>query len=270
MSQINQRIRHQDAAALAQGYSKKMRAVEIASISLFFLGEAYFVWRAAPHFVEHPWLICVAAFLGFLAADFVSGFVHWMADSWGSTELPLLGPALIRPFREHHVDPKAITRHDFIETNGNNCLISLPVLLATALMPLDHPWLLGAAVFMASMVWFVMLTNQFHKWAHLEEGEAPKLIAALQATRLILSRPHHQLHHTAPYHTYYCITTGWLNWPLHHSRFFRGLERVITATSGMVPRADDIGKEAAVLLVDAEAPVAEREERASRAANQAS
>lgn len=270
MSQINQRIRHQDAAALAQGYSKKMRAVEIASISLFFLGEAYFVWRAAPHFAEHPWLICVAAFLGFLAADFVSGFVHWMADSWGSTELPLLGPALIRPFREHHVDPKAITRHDFIETNGNNCLISLPVLLATALMPLDHPWLLGAAVFMASMVWFVMLTNQFHKWAHLEEGEAPKLIAALQASRLILSRPHHQLHHTAPYHTYYCITTGWLNWPLHHSRFFRGLERVITATSGMVPRADDIGKEAAVLLVDAEAPVAEFEKRASRAANQAS
>lgn len=249
MSNVNARIRQQDATELAHGYSKTMRMVEILSIVLFFAGEAYIAWRVLPHLSAHPWLIGVAAFVGYLGADFVSGLVHWMADTWGSTKMPIIGPALLRPFREHHVDPKAITRHDFIETNGNNCMVSLSVILIGVFLPLESPWALGFTVFIASMVWFVMLTNQFHKWAHLDEQDTPPLIAFLQKSRLILSRPHHQIHHTPPYHSYYCITTGWLNWPLHVTRFYRGLERAITATTGLLPRADDIGEEAAAALV---------------------
>ena len=59
------------------------------------------------------WLLPVIAVLAYLAADFISGFVHFLADNFGSSEMPVIGPHFIGAFREHHVDPKGITRHDF-------------------------------------------------------------------------------------------------------------------------------------------------------------
>ena len=52
--------------------------------------------------------------------------------------------------------------------------------------------------------------------------------------------------HKAPFAKYYCITVGWLNWPLTKLHFFPAMERVVTAWLGWLPRQDDIGTEAAL------------------------
>lgn len=173
------------------------------------------------------WLLPVLAVLAYLGADLLSGFVHFLADNFGSYETPVIGPGFIDAFREHHVDPKGITTHDFVDTNGNNSLVAVPAMLLV--------WL---AVPVASTVWGYLfgtfflflclatfLTNQFHKWAHMESP--PAIPAWLQRRGVILSAEHHDIHHESPYDTYYCITAGFWNPLLDKTRFFERTERLI-------------------------------------------
>jgi ubiquitin-conjugating enzyme E2 variant len=245
-NELKNQLRQQDATALAQGYSPAIRAMEIASIVTFVTLEAALVWRLWGSAHTSPWLLLSAVLLGYLAADFVSGLVHWMGDTWGSTEMPVLGKAFIRPFREHHVDEKAITRHDFVETNGNNCLVSIPVAILAVALPHSSPGWVFVSTFLGAMIFWVMATNQFHKWSHMDEPSA--LVGFLQRVHLILPPDHHRVHHTAPYNKYYCITVGWMNKPLMMIAFFPTMERLITWATGMLPRKDDIGTEAALEL----------------------
>jgi ubiquitin-conjugating enzyme E2 variant len=195
------------------------------------------------HHILTPSSILFALGVGYILADFASGFVHFLGDTFGSEYTPILGKAFIFPFREHHVDPEAITRHGFIETNGHNCLVSLPVMVILA-----H----GVALYTASPMvafWFVVayalvigvfMTNQFHKWAHMKCP--PVVIAWLQKTRLILSPKHHQIHHTSPFTRYYCITTGWLNLFLDVTNFFPLSKAVIRRIPFMLRPAEEYAK----------------------------
>jgi hypothetical protein len=171
-------------------------------------------------------LVLVLPIVGYVLADFFSGFVHFLGDTFGTEDIPFFGPNFIRPFRSHHVDEKEITRHSFLEVNGTNCLMSLLVLI-----PVFY-WLPVMSAFtyfmVGEVVWFLLfsifLTNQIHKWAH--QDNPPALIVFLQRYRIILSPEHHQVHHTAPFATYYCITSGWLNAALQKIHFFDGIERI--------------------------------------------
>lgn len=185
---------------------------------------------------DRLWLIALAAVAGYVAADFLSGLAHWAFDTWGSAATPLIGEGFIRPFREHHDDAESITRHDFVETNGNNCLAAIPVLAVAAVAPVGT----RSGVFVAAFLLFaslaVIATNQFHKWAHTDDPGP--LVRWLQRWHLILPADHHRAHHEAPHTTNYCITTGWMNPLLTAIGFHRRLERVIMGITGTEARGD--------------------------------
>lgn len=167
--------------------------------------------------------------LGWLAADFITGLIHWGFDTYGSQTMPFLGRAFIKPFRDHHTDPKEMTTHSLTVTIGNTCIAATPA--AAAFL---YPLVFGTpsdtfrlfAFFSALTIFGTVLTNQFHKWAHLDNPSG--WIVFLQKSKLILGPKHHHVHHTKPHDTYYCITNGWMDAFLHKINFWRGMETMVS------------------------------------------
>lgn len=153
---------------------------------------------------------------------------------------PLVGARYIRPFREHHWDPHAMTRHDFVETNDSSCVAALPLLTVAAALPEDaRGWALAHAV-PVFIAFGMLITNQCHKWAHLSRGDTPHLVRLAQGLRLILRPEDHVRHHVRPFDSHYCTAAGWLNGPLAAIGFFPALERVIVALTRTCAREDDL------------------------------
>ncbi len=188
------------------------------------LGRAAQIWRDAS--TPLAGVLAVAAVLaGYVSADLVTGLVHWAGDRLGTAATPVLGPALIAPFRAHHEEPEAMTRHGFVELCGASFLLVSPAWVLTWLVPGE---VLGAhasvalRAFMLSLGVFTGITNQLHCWAHQRERGA--LVARLQRSGLILPPERHALHHAPPYEGHYCVTTGWCNALLARGRFFERIE----------------------------------------------
>jgi len=174
------------------------------------------------------WLIVPAVPFTWALGDFVTGTLHWAADTYGSEETPILGQSIIKPFRLHHHYPRDICTHNLVVTVGNSCLIAVPALAAC----LYVLWGYEASRFVTLTIFIIVLltpvtvaTNLFHKLAHQENPSG--IIRWLQQKRIILSPAHHDLHHASPFDTHYCITNGWLNPVLQKLKFFRGLEIIL-------------------------------------------
>jgi len=182
-----------------------------------------------------PILVLGITLLGFAVADFMSGFIHWFFDTFLHETTPVLGPQFVAPFREHHRDQMAMTRHGFLELNGNNCLGFLPLNLSVWWFGPMVPETLGGVVgylFLVSFSFALTATNQLHSWAH--SPEPPRIARWLQRCGLAVSPAHHARHHEPPHHISYCVTNGWINHVADRSGFFAYAERVVAALG--VPR----------------------------------
>jgi len=176
-------------------------------------------------------VLIVGAPLAWILADFVSGLIHWFADTYGADDTPLFGPWLIKPFRQHHLYARDICTHNLVLTIGNSCTLAMPLqagLFYLLLSDEDVPVIKAALAFVLNLFAIAMVaTNVLHKWAHAEKTNW--LISSLQHSRVFLSPAHHNLHHTKPFDSNYCITNGWLNPLLERVRFFRNLEATLSA-----------------------------------------
>ena len=187
---------------------------------------------------EAGWLAVPGVLLGLAFGDFVTGLVHWAADTYCGENTPVIGRSLVKPFRVHHVRPQEICEHGLVETVGNTCILAAPLLaLFLTLTAVGETSAASAfAVFTAVMtVGVTVATNQFHKWAHQENPR--RVVRALQRARVILSPEHHREHHAAPFESSYAITNGWLNPLLNRTRFFRRLEDALRAV-GVKPHRE--------------------------------
>ncbi len=196
------------------------------SIALCALAWLLAMLHVAPAFSDPlAWLpIAIGVLAGYLLADLLSGTVHRLADRFFDPRTPILGPALIAPFREHHADALAMTRHDFFEVSGNNGLATIPLAIAVFVLPPPTSLLTQLlAAGTISLGLSIVATNQFHCWAHV--AVPPRWVRPLQNWGLILSPKRHDLHHRPEHDRAYCVTSGWLNPVLDRYRVFARLER---------------------------------------------
>lgn len=160
---------------------------------------------------------------GVALADFLTGVVHWFADTFFDEETPVLGPALIYAFRDHHEDPGGMARRGFFEVSGNNalaCCLPLVVVLGSGAAVTLVVGVLQAFVLWCALAMFA--TNQFHKWAH--SRSVPAWVRWLQRRGWLLSARAHAIHHARDHARAYCVTVGWLNPWLDRIEFFPRVE----------------------------------------------
>lgn len=176
--------------------------------------------------LELLWLVTLGIPLGLLFGDLVTGIIHWIGDTYFAEDTPIIGPGFVKPFRLHHIYPRDICTHNLVTTLGNSCIIAVPALFLCLYLLLTGPvsaWLAFTVLFVTILAIATVATNQFHKWAH--EETPSRLAQWLQRKRLVLEPAHHDVHHSTPFDTQYCITNGWLNPLLNRIKFFRGLEK---------------------------------------------
>jgi len=180
--------------------------------------------------------LLAALLLGYFLADFSSGMVHWVIDTW--LDERALGRA-IAITREHHVHPDHVDGYGFLEYasvgSAPSAVLFGGACAVTALFPVS------AATYVLMILWLVnsvclLFGISLHNLAHRPARSGIMRLA--QRLHLVCPPAHHWVHHRD--HTvHYCVVNGWANYVCDGLDFWRGLERVIEAVTGRVPRADE-------------------------------
>ncbi|CAD6265985.1 unnamed protein product [Miscanthus lutarioriparius] len=182
--------------------------------------------------------VALVAFAAYSLADFTTGVYHWFIDNYGDASTAVFGAQIVA-FHDHHVHPSTIT---CLEPCNNLNVVAGAV--AVALPVVDAPLLsagggspAAAHAFACTFAACVMLSVQFHAWAHERPSRLPPGVEALQAAGVLVSRSQHAGHHRPPYNSNYCTVSGMWNWALDRYKVFEAVEKVVYLATGVPLRS---------------------------------
>ena len=171
-------------------------------------------------------IICV------LVADFITGFVHWLEDTYGVPTWPLIGNSVIEPNIVHHENPVKMTMSGIL---GRNYQTAIPALVLTLVICYFYGWAFAWPIAFTLLLAGCM-GNEIHAWNHTPREKLPKWIIFLQDTCIIQTRKQHAIHHKKPYDKYYCTLTNVTNAVLEALGFWKKLEWAVAKCGVQVKR----------------------------------
>ena len=145
------------------------------------------------------------AFFTVFTTDLISGLLHVILDNPRSLEVGAI-KGLAEGFQRHHDKPSSIYEMPLYQ---HLYVMHMPLTLFFLVVVPFHESLMY--VVFISMCASLHLMQMAHLWAHLPPQELPGVVRALQKARILLSKPQHDKHHTAPYEKDHCIMTGMCN-----------------------------------------------------------
>jgi ubiquitin-conjugating enzyme E2 variant len=170
-------------------------------------------------------MIVAGVITAWLAADLVTGAVHWWEDRYGDPAWPLVGAWVVAPNIRHHHEPRSFLAGGYWQRNSTTILPAAAVAAIAA--ALGQWWVCLVAVFASQ-------ANEIHGWAH---QRCSRPIRGLQLLGLLHSQEQHAVHHERPFDRAYCVMTDFTNPVLSAVGFWPAIEWLI-ACVGPRPRPE--------------------------------
>lgn len=156
----------------------------------------------------------------YLIADFITGFFHWIEDTYGVPSWPFIGKSVIVDNINHHKNPSmAGYMGGILSRSWVTFLLAIIVILISCLIGLFH-WTLLLVAF------FALLGNEVHNWNH--DLIRHPIIDLLRDSSIIQSKKHHAIHHVPPYNKNFCTLSNFLNPTLEYIKFWEKLESILS------------------------------------------
>jgi ubiquitin-conjugating enzyme E2 variant len=161
----------------------------------------------------------------FYAADFFTGCIHWLEDTFWTTETVFVGKWLIQPNELHHRKPTAFLTKNWWQSSYDAVIIGF-IILVIAFIFKHLSWEL------ILFIGFSISACQIHKYAHIPPGRLPAAVRLLQKYKIIQDCSHHVKHHMEGKNTNYCLISPFLNPVLGKIQFWHFMEFILRPVLG--------------------------------------